>query len=422
MTVAFRTPICVAVLLALGACAAAPVAPPEAVAVKANTLTPEYSSFNAQLLSDAGRMEHRFTTSLSPELEPVTRLESTYTQEVGSDRETLRIGDSVSTIGMWGSSVRFGGMQFGTRTNTRDDVIASSGLATTGLAVLPTVADALFASAGDPAATLEQRSLAVNRSLRGGGTSPWSLVAQDALGRTQSIGAPLIAPTRLVASGCQDFSVGIGKVRRDYALASNEYGPLFANTTVACAAPLGFTLEGHGEYLADQVAAFGFGVARQLGPIGTASVAVASSHADIGEGWLARFGFEHTNSMFSLMYRGRIQSREFREIGTDALADPVMQRDLASVGVNVAEGANLSLAYASQLTWERERTNLIALKQSVAMGRGSLSMSAGHSLADNFGSSVFISYKRPLGGTRPLARRPVLDELDLAPLHRALDD
>jgi hypothetical protein len=40
------------------------------------------------------------------------------------------------------------------------------------------------------------------------------------------------------------------------------------------------------------------------------------------------------------------------------------------------------------------------------VGRGALSMSAGHSFAENFGSSLFISYKRPLG-LRSTARSPI---------------
>lgn len=199
-------------------------------------------------------------------------------------------------------------------------------------------------------------------------------------------------------------------MRRDYAITSNEYGPAFANTTVTCGAPLGFTIEGHGEYLADEVTALGLGVARRVGPLGTASFAYASSRAADGTGWLARFGFEHQNEVFSIAVRSRMQSREFREVGSVALSDPIMQRELASVGVNVAEGANLSLAYATQTTWARERMNLIALQQSMSVGRGSLSMSAGHSLEDNFGSSVFISYKRPLGFIR--TTRSVIQEFD----------
>ena len=378
--------------VALSACVAAPSDQLEPVAVHASKLTPEHSSFNARVSSDAVKVEHSFTASLDPKVEPLTRLESAYTQQIGSDSgQRIRVGDTVSTAGMWGSSVRYGGMQFGTRTGARADVITNSELATPGLAVLPTVEETLFTSLGDRSTELAEQDVA-------------------------SAAAPTIAATRLVAEGCSDFSVGVGKVRRDYALVSNEYGPLFANTTVACAVPLGFTIEGHGEYLDDDVAALGVGLARQVGPIGTASAAFASSRTVAGtSGWLARFGFEHSNELFNVALRSQIQSREFRDIGGVVLADPVMQRDLASVGLNVTNRTNLSLAYATQTTWERVRVDVIALKQSVSVGRGALSMSAGHSFSENFGSSLFLSYKRPLGLSTP-TRSPIrefdLDTID----------
>jgi outer membrane usher protein len=378
--------------VALSACVAAPSDELETVAVRANKLTPEQSSFNARVLSDAVKVEHSFAASLDPTLEPLTRLESAYTQQLGSDSaQRIRVGDTVSSAGMWGSTVRYGGMQFGTRTGARSDVITNSELATPGLAVLPTLEETLFASLGDRSTALAEQDVA-------------------------SVAAPTIAATRLVAAGCSDFSVGVGKVRRDYALLSNEYGPLFANTTVACAVPLGFTVEGHGEYLDDDVAALGVGLAREVGPLGTASAAFASSRSVAGtSGWLARFGFEHSNELLNVAWRSQIQSREFRDIGAVQLADPIMQRDLASVGLNVTDGTSLSLAYATQTTWERVRVDVIALKQSVSVGRGALSMSAGHSFSENFGSSLFISYKRPLGPSTP-ARSPIrefdLDTID----------
>jgi outer membrane usher protein len=390
MTFSSRTLLQLLLPVALSACVAAPSSvEPETVAVKANKLTPEYSSFNARVLSDAGNVEHSFAASLDPNVEPLTRLQSVYTQRIGGDsQQRVRIGDTVSTAGMWGSTVRYGGMQFGTRTEARADVIADPELAAAGLAVLPTVEDSLFTSLQARTATLTAPDVA-------------------------AIAAPTIASTRLVvAEGCSDFSVGVGKVRRDYALLSNEYGPLFANTTVACAVPLGFTIEGHGEYLDEDVAALGVGLARQLGPLGTASAAFASSRTVAGTtGWLARFGFEHSNELFNVALRSQMQSREFRDIGAVTLMDPIMQRDLASVGLNVSARANLALAYATQTTWERVRVDVIALKQSVSVGRGALSMSAGHSFSENFGSSLFISYKRPLG-LRTAARSPIR-EFDL---------
>ncbi len=410
MTPTIRTLFILVPALALTACAVPKVSEPETVAVRATSLNPAYSSVNAQVLSDAGKVDYSFAASLDPNAsaKAMTRLQSSYTQQVGE--ENLRVGDSVSSVGMWGTSVRYGGMQFGSNPETRADVIASSRMATAGMAVLPTVADALFASAGESGTGLSQQSLSVNRSLPSG-QQAWNLAVQDALGHSESIAAPMIARTRLIDQGCSDFSVGFGKVRQDYALNSNSYGPMFANTTVTCGAPLGFTVEGHGEYLADEVTAFGFGVARQIGSLGTASMAFAQSSAvSGGSGWMSKVGFEHSNSMFNVMLRSRFQSREFRDIGSMALNDPIMQRDLASVGVNVTERASLSLAYATQTTWARERTNLISVKQSMGLGRGTMSMSAGHSLEDNFGSSLFISYKRPFGVLRQT--RPLLDEIE----------
>lgn len=410
-----RTIFILASALALGACAVPKVSEPETVAVRATSLNPAYSSVNAQVLSDAGKVDYSFAASLDPNAtaNTLTRLQSSYTQQRGD--ESLRVGDSVSSVGMWGTSVRYGGMQFGTRSGTRDDVINSNKLASSGLAVLPTVADALFASAATSDTNLSQQSLSVNRSLPSGDQG-WNLAVRDALGHSESVAAPMISRTRLAEQGCSDFSLGFGKVRENYALASNSYGPMFANTTVTCGAPMGFTVEGHGEYLADEVAALGFGVARRIGAIGTASVAFAQSNAvGGGSGWMSKVGFEHTNSMFNLMVRSKFQSREFRDIGSMTLNDPIMQRDLASVGVNVTERSSLSVAYATQTTWARERTNLIAVKQSMGVGRGTMSMSAGHSLEENFGSSVFISYKRPFGGIKPLLRPAVedIEELNL---------
>lgn len=388
MTISRRSLVHLLLPVVLSACAAAPPVERETVKVRTDVLTPEYSAVNARV-SDVVSVEQSFSAALNSPTEPVTRLQSAYTQEIGEGGEHVRVGDTVSTSGMWGSTVRYGGMQFGTRTGARSDVIDNPRLATAGLAVLPTVEDSMFTALEGRTTTLTDQDVA-------------------------AISAPTIAATRLVDDGCSDFSVGLGKVRRDYALLSNEYGPLFANTTVACAVPLGFTVEGHGEYLDDDLTALGVGLARQVGPIGTASVAFASSRTVAGtSGWLARFGLEHTSSFLNFALRSQMQSREFREIGSEVLTDPIMQRDLASIGVNVTDGANLALAYASQTTWERVRVDVIALKQSVRVGRGALSMSAGHSFEENFGSSLFISYQRPLGfGPQRPARSPI-QEFDL---------
>jgi outer membrane usher protein FimD/PapC len=390
------------ILLALTGCVSVP-APPQDIAFKTDLNKPKNPSINARVLNEASMLDSSFAASLDPNVETLTRLESTYTLRFNEDAEQVRIGDTVSSAGLWGSSVRYGGVQFGTRLKPNDDVLQTQRLATSGVAVLPTAADALFSSLNPSASLWSKQSLAVSGP-NINDRNALNLTASDAFGRSEALSAPLLAQARLVESGCSDFAVGFGKVRRDFAVTSNDYGPTFANTTIACAAPFGFTIEGHGEYLAQEVAAIGFGLARRMGSIGTASFAVASSDTDIGAGWLARVGFEHQSKLLNFAVRSRLQSREFREVGSTWVEDPVMRRNLASIGINVGERAALAVAYAAQTTWERERIDVLSLNQKVSIGRGSVMMTAGHSFENDIGSSLFLSYKRPFGTPARSAR------------------
>ena len=122
--------------------------------------------------------------------------------------------------------------------------------------------------------------------------------------------------------------------------------------------------------------------------------------------------------IFSVHEVFEVKEQNFRDINSLTLSESIMQRDLASVGINVADGANLSLAYATQTTWARERANLVALRQSLSVGSGSLSFSAGHSVVEHIGSSLFISYQRPFGIAR--RERSPVQEFDLEMLAQPL--
>ena len=380
------------------------VSEPKPVAIESDPFNPNFTAVKARVLADASVIDSKFATSLDPRVGTVTRLETSWTRRDEDGNQAWRIGDAVSTAGLWGSSVRYGGLQFGTRIRTREDVIASQRLASSGIAVLPSVADALFASAGAAHPELRGQNLSIDGGVRIAGPNALKFVARDSMGRAQSFTAPLVSQARVVNSdrtGCEDFSVGFGKVRRDYAISSNDYGPLFANTTVTCAAPLGFTIEGHGEFLSEELRAMGVGISRRLGVLGTASFAVASSRAEVGSGWLARFGFDHESDLIHLVVRTRTQSREFREVATIASTNPIMERSLATVGLKTGDSSSLALTYATQTTWDKERVEVLGLSQSMQLGRASVSMSAGHSLVASDGSSVFISFTRPFGILMP---------------------
>ena len=232
------------------------------------------SSFNASVIDHASELSWSFATSNHPGVQSVTRLESSWSRTLDEDSEQrLRLGDTVSSPGSWGSAIRYGGVQFGTP-DARTDVIASRRLATPGISALPSTADAIFSSARGSSSLLRAERWSTGGSTRLVAANTVSFIAQDALGRTQVITQPLLAKTVLADAGCSGFSVGFGKVREDYALQSNEYGPVFANTTVRCGLSRKLTVETHGEYLEGETAAWGLDLTRKIGT-GFATAAVA---------------------------------------------------------------------------------------------------------------------------------------------------
>src|SRR5688500_17334712 len=121
---AAATAVALSIAGVISGCAATPPAPQD-IAVKTDLKKPKEPSINARVLTDASVLDYSFAASIDPTVERVTRLESRYTVNISEAEEQLRIGDTVSSAGFWGSTVRYGGLQFGTRTKPREDVLYS---------------------------------------------------------------------------------------------------------------------------------------------------------------------------------------------------------------------------------------------------------------------------------------------------------
>ena len=269
-----------------------------------------------------------------------------------------------------------------------------------GIATLPSSVDALFSSAG--VKSLANQGLSVDGKVQIAEANTVSFVARDSLGRKLKVTQPLLTAAPLVERGCGDYSVGLGRVREDFALASNTYGELFANTRVLCGIPLGFTLEGHGEYLAGQGGAVGVGLARRIDSVGTASVGLASSRDAADSGWLARFSFEHTNPVFNLNLRTLVQSPGFRRVGTAPTDDPAARSSVASFGVKLGTASDVAVVYAAETTQARQSADFVALSQRMRLDEfNTLSMTAGSSMATDNILSIYMSFTRAFGASMP---------------------
>lgn len=380
--------------------AAAPA--PAPVFLTTERIKADESLFRTTVATESDIVKSSFTTSKNASIPEVTRLESSWTRQLDNGESHLRLGDAISVPGAEGNPVRFAGVQLGTGSGLREDVVPITRLATPGIATLPSSVDALLSSAGATDTPLARQGLVLDGKVQVAGSNSVSFVTRDSLGRTLKVTQPLLTEIKLTERGCGDYAVDLGRVREDFALTSNSYGQWFANTRVLCGIPLGFTVEGHGEYLDRQGGTVGVGLARQLNSIGTASVGLASSRDLEDSGWLARFSFEHTNSLFDLNVRTLVQSAGFRRVGSIPTADPAARSTVASLGMKTGQTSDIAVVYATESTQADVEAALIALTQRMRLSAfNSLTMTAGRSLAATANiMSVYLSFTRAFGAPR----------------------
>ncbi|HTE41663.1 MAG TPA: hypothetical protein VK629_12580, partial [Steroidobacteraceae bacterium] len=358
---------------------------------------PTASAFNASLTSDATKFETTAIATLDKSRsENVVRLESAWLSANEDSKRQLRLGDSTSNPGSWGSAVRFAGLQFGTRTAMRADILDAPRLALAGLAIVPSTSDAMLTAHKVPQTNIAQRGLSV-ASKTGFAGSNVSVTTRDANGRSNTFTQPLVPKFARAETGCNQYSMSVGRARQDYALASNSYGPWFANTTVTCGTDLGLAIEAHGEYLQGENGLAGVNLTQPIGVLGTAALAVATSDNDKGSGWLVRMGLQHTTDRFEFNVRTRRQTPAFRELGEGLDAGSISQRTLASIGAKLSDRNMFALAYTNQTSYEGQRVDYVGMSQVIELGyHGKVSIMANRAINETEDASVNVSYLRKL--------------------------
>lgn len=383
-----------AAVLAAAAAAAHPALADEEVQLTHRQLTRTTSALDAAVVADAVKVESTAIASLGARDSSLTRLESAWTYLPEDSAQHLRLGDSTSDAGHWGSAVRFAGVQWGTGLPARQDLLDAPRLALSGTGVVPTAADAMLGAANAPSVSFAARGLSTGKVTPA--AAGVAFTARDAAGRSTTVTKSLVAKPRIVDSGCNAYSLSVGRVRENYGLDESRYGPLFANTTVACGLGGGRTVEAHGEYLAGDAALAGLSLSQPLGNA-TATLAAATSENSRGQGYAMQMGLQRELSRVAIGLQAHLQSPEYRELGRSDVSDSVAQRMLASIATRFNDRTTLALAYAMQRTVDQERTDVVGISQTMKFRTGGqVTLGANHSVNDQKYSSLNLSFARAL--------------------------
>ena len=339
----------------------------------------------------------------------VVRLDTTYTRDFPATLETLNLGDDISDGASWGNAVHYAGVRWSRNFGLRPDLLTTPLLATSGTATVPSTVDVFVNNQLVNSSQLPPGPFVIDRLPTVSGTGDVSVVVRDALGREQVVTQTFYSSTTLLAQGLSQYSVNLGKIRDDYGLESNQYGPVLGEVSYRRGITDSFTLEGHGEYLAGDAHAAGVNAAYAVGHIGVINVTAANGGDSGGSGWLSGVGFEHRGTNTSFIASSLWATSDFAQVGEPLdTAQRMRQRNLVQTGMGLSRFGSLSLAYVRETYRDAPTQQTLGLTHSITFGRaGALNLTlsrtrtaADLSTAAQNSNSAYLIFVVPLSGRR----------------------
>jgi outer membrane usher protein len=300
----------------------------------------------------------------------LVRLDTTYTRDFPATLETLSLGDAISDGASWGNAVRYAGVRWSRNFGLRPDLLTTPLLATSGTATVPSTVDVFVNNQLVTSSQLPPGPFIIDRLPTVSGTGDVSVVVRDALGREQVLTQSFYSSVTLLAPGLSQYSINLGKIRDDYALESNQYGPMLGEVSYRRGITDAITLEGHAEYLSGDSHAAGLNAAFGIGRIGVINFTAANGGDSAGSGWLRGVGLEHRGTNTSFIANSLWAGSDFSQVGEPL--DPAMrmrQRSLLQTGMGLGRFGSLSLAYVRQTYRDSPTQQTLGLTHSISFGR-----------------------------------------------------
>lgn len=296
----------------------------------------------------------------------LTRLESTFRTDFPDQGYTLRVGDGTLRTGLLGRNAYYGGLQFGTNFGlapyiNRQPVPLIAGETKTPSTVQLYVNDVLRQTSNVPAGPFTLDNLPV---LSGNGEV--TVRVRDILGRETLITQPFLVTADLLAPGINDWSVELGKLRRDLGTASWHYAEPFASGMLRRGLTTSSTGEARLEVARGRTAG-GVAAVHAVGSDWLLRGGLMASHDDdIGPGTRWLMGVERPDYNGSLAVSLEGNSRNFRSLGEDDATLPPRVQLAAQAGWALKWG-RIGIALALQRFYDAERVATYSINYSTTL-------------------------------------------------------
>jgi outer membrane usher protein len=330
-----------------------------------------------------------------------TRLETTFTHDFPEKNRTLRLGDTGTRTGLWGRTVYYGGVQFGTNYSLTPGFLTQPVPIVRGVSAAPSTVELYVNGTLRQVSEVPAGPFAINNAaaLTGGGEA--RLVVKDILGREVVITQPFFTSSSLLAAGLADWGVDAGALRLNLGEDSFSYGERFVAGTWRYGITDQLTAEARGEASKImRVAGLGATVALPANILGRGALALSSSReSGTGHHWV--LGAEKHWLKTSAYIQAEGSTRSFRSLGYGDSFLPSRSQWFATLQHTTDDWGSLSFALASVQSWTTAASRTASASYTVRVpGDITLNFNLSKALGVANGTSVGVVATMPLEQNR----------------------
>lgn len=325
----------------------------------------------------------------------LVRLDTVWRHDNLQNMTSLSFGDSYTRSSMTGLSVNMAGVQFGTNFSTRPYFISFPLPSLAGEATLPSTAQLYVNGLLKQTTQIPPGAFSLPAVPTQSQSGNVTLVVRDALGHQQIITTSFYAGSELLKAGLNDYSFSLGKIRENYGINSNDYGPFVAAALFRHGFNEYFTGEVHGDASAG-LQDFGMGASFATYAMGEFNTGFAVSHSNLGRGVLGSVGYRRQWKVINIGASVKLASPRFTGVGYNGQPAPRKQIT-ATLGAFFGRAGSASLIYLDQDSTLFGRARILSAGYNVGIGRGSLNINFFHSLTGSSGNGLSLTFSMPIG-------------------------
>jgi len=336
------------------------------------------------------------------------RTDTYWRRDSPATMQALIVGDTVGSDGGWSRPVRFGGVRYGRDFSLSPGYISYPLPAISGSAALPSTVDVLVNNRQQSSTSVQTGPFGLINVPVVSGAGEINLVVRDLRGIETVISQSYYSTPRLLTAGQSDFSLEAGALRRNYGIASNDYGAGFAAGSYRYGFNPSITAGGRLELQRTRQA----GGVDAIGVLGTYAVLRAAAAWARNSGnhglpdasgthWLA--AIERSTPRGGGAVQWERFAAGFVQFGATAREPLPRERLQANAGMSLGMGLSAGISYVRQTNWAGDNFTLAAANLSTALpGNAYVSVFASKQINADKGWSAGVNLTLLLQNQRTL--------------------